>query len=287
MMGNPMTSQTPLTQAAVRHSRPASGWAVLVVLAVTVASAIAYSTMKVGQLRDAVAERTARARRMSEVRKENEGLRNAQPASAEIARKQELALTQARAELEAARRRKESQRSSQAPVPVTRAASPETPPPARFAAGSIVPAEKWKNAGNATAEAALETALWAAAGGDVDALAANLVFPNATDHAAAQAAFDALPDEVRLRYRTPEQFVAAMTIPQVTMSEAGVFSWGDGTKTEAPFTAIKVVQGKFSNSSKATILLLGRQDDGWKLIVGSSVVAGYAAQLKGGAAQAK
>lgn len=267
--------------------KPIAGWLIIVGVVLLAAGAVAVEHSKVRRLRDDVAAQTTQAQRQQELATENEALRKAQRALAEAAREQDAALATARADLDSVRRTKEALRDRQEIVmmaPQITEAKPQVP---LFAAGSIVPADQWKNAGNSTPEAALETVLWAAAGGDVETVAANLRFFNSRDRAAAQTMLDGCPPDIRARYTSPEQLIAALTIPSVTTTEARVEEWTDMNATGAPFPAMKSVMGTFSSSQKPTRLVLARYDDGWKFVVTEGVVARFAAQLKGAQAAAK
>jgi hypothetical protein len=91
--------------------------------------------------------------------------------------------------------------------------------PASFVVGEPVPQSSWANRGAATPRAAIETALWAAAGGDLDALKPLLGLPDATREKA-RALLASLPDDLRSRYATPEDLVAAFTAKDIPLGEA-------------------------------------------------------------------
>jgi hypothetical protein len=181
------------------------------------------------------------------------------------------AVAAARSELDALRRRMEAERNRKSVGPST----------ARFAVGQTIAAAEWRNTGWATPEAALETSLWAAAGGDIDTFAGSLTFIDDSSRHAAQALLDALPAGERERYRTPERLIAAMTIPDVPVGSAEVREWTD----HHPFgdvdqVAVTVLLSSVDGKLKDTMLNFFQRPDGWKLVLDRRVVAKYARSLQ-------
>jgi hypothetical protein len=80
-------------------------------------------------------------------------------------------------------------------------------PAERFGMGVDMPAAEWRNAGGATAAAALETVLWAAAGGEVEEFAKRIRF-DAAARTAALALLQSLPPAERARHASPEALMA-------------------------------------------------------------------------------
>jgi hypothetical protein len=144
--------------------------------------------------------------------------------------------------------------------------------------GKIVPAAEWRNAGSSTAPAALETALWAAAGGDVNGFA-SLLLLNASARRAAQTLLDSLPAETRASYTTPEQLLAFLTIKDVPLGSAEVREWS-GTPESSAMMAT-VLLSPPDGPPRDVSLPLFRHENVWKLLVQEGVVAKYAAILKG------
>jgi RNA polymerase sigma factor (sigma-70 family) len=83
------------------------------------------------------------------------------------------------------------------------------------------PAAEWRNAGRATPAEAMETGLWAAKAGDLDAFAGGYVYSDNTK-ARMKACFEELSDSAQARYRTPERFFheLEMAMIQQAMPEA-------------------------------------------------------------------
>lgn len=247
-------------------------WAVAVVLLIC-GGVMALRQSQVASLRRVLATKTTEAAQAEALRHENEAAR-AKPPAAVVDRSDDIA--RARAERDAAKRRVDA-------LVASRAAAAVRPVPVRFGAGAVVRASEWSNAGLASPQAALETALWAAAGGDVTQLAATLAFFDEKTKAKAQALLDGLPPAERGRYQTPEGLVAALTIPQVPSGgEASVASWSEVDRPDGKEKLQSVglrVSGS-DGASKRTVLLLRSAGDGWRLLVSSGAVDKLAAQLK-------
>ncbi|MBI5771985.1 MAG: hypothetical protein HZA93_29700 [Verrucomicrobia bacterium] len=151
---------------------------------------------------------------------------------------------------------------------------------ARFAAGGKVPAGDWKNAGATTPSAALETILWAAAGGDVEAFAKHLLLPDERSRQRATALLESLPPEMRAHYGTPERLIAFLASKDVPLGAAQVLARNSGkapTSSEQVRLQLTAPDGK----TKDLILRLTQQGDGWKLVVPEWAIAKYFVVLKG------
>lgn len=181
------------------------------------------------------------------------------PAELENLRADHAALTQLRGEIEALKKR--------APLAVT------TPVEAE-----MLPASAWKNAGRATPEATVATALWAASAGDVEALAATLAFDGAA-RAHAEALFNALPETSRVQYQTPERLIALFLAKEVPLGAAQAGMAGNVVQPDVATVRLRLqpVEGP----AKTVMLNLQRQDDGWKVIVPVTIVDKYGNTLKG------
>jgi hypothetical protein len=156
---------------------------------------------------------------------------------------------------------------------VTRAAAEKQAAFERFPAGVTVPATEWRNAGGATPAAALETVLWAAAGGDVGVLAQRLKF-FAGAQKAATALMESLPPALRDQVKTPEETVAFFTIKDVPLGSVQVRQWSESS---GPFQQIALKLAQPDGQEKDVNLIFLRGDDGWQLMVTDAVVARYAA----------
>jgi hypothetical protein len=131
-------------------------------------------------------------------------------------------------------------------------------------ATKLTPAEALKNAGKSTPEAATETILWAAFGGDVDTLSSGLVFtPTAREKA--DAWFAGLPEKTRTQYGTPEKVMALM-IAKDAAGLSGVQVLGQ--KEIAPDNVgVRVRFGSTDGNTKDDNLLFRRVNDGWRMVL--------------------
>lgn len=163
-----------------------------------------------------------------------------------------------------------------------KAPPPAAPPPPVTPAP--IPSTAWKNVGRATPAATLETALWAAVGGDVDMLASTLVL-SAEARRRAEAVLAGLSPEMRAQYPTPEKFAALFTARDVPMDSSMTLTPMRGdNESEATLqvrlTGSRTVAGKTALvESKSTFLSLRRFEDGWKLQVPEAAIEKYAAAL--------
>ena len=191
----------------------------------------------------------------------------------EALREDHAALVRLRGEIDGLRRRADEA----ARVVAAKAVEVAKPREPSILEGPL-PASAWKNAGSATPAAALETVLWAAAGGEVEALARLLRF-DAGVQARLDALFVGLPESVRTEYSTPERLVAALTARDVPLGKAKLFD----TKAELNGDRRVVVQ-LYEPEGKAPrgVLFSLRPEGGtWGLVVPASAVEKYAAMLKG------
>jgi hypothetical protein len=91
--------------------------------------------------------------------------------------------------------------------------------PASFVIGESLPHTAWADRGAATPRAAIETALWAAAGGDLAALKPLLELRDSAREKA-DALLAGLPADLRSRYATPEDLVSAFTAKNIPLGDA-------------------------------------------------------------------
>jgi hypothetical protein len=206
--------------------------------------------------RDAVAVAAAD---LARARAEHQRLQTAQVAPEQLAalRADHAAVTRLRDELETLRREADQRPPEPAPAP----------PPKKISAA------EWKNAGRATPTAAVETVLWAAAGGDIDALAKAVVF-DAKVRPSVDAFFAALPPALREQYGTPERLVAFFTakdIPLGAMTIVGQKPVG----TDGAQVAL-LLEGTDGATPRKAVLSLQRDDEGWRLRVPPAAVQNYA-----------
>jgi hypothetical protein len=147
----------------------------------------------------------------------------------------------------------------------------------RFAVGQRMPAAVWKNAGAASPVAALETVLWAAAGGDVDVFARRIHF-DAAGRKAMQALWEGLPPAERVRHASPEHLLAFLSIKDVPVGTALVSAWKEKSNTVQGVSLALSAQGE---KARTVTLVLQRDGEEWKLLATEAAVARYAAALRG------
>src|ERR1035437_7783794 len=199
------------------------GWLMIGLLIVAGAAALIMKRSALAALRNEVGRERAALRALNGVRAEHERLLAAQPETGELDRAatDRDALQTARAELEAL----------SVKIAVAARAAAEGGKKVltadRLAVGRTVPASEWKNVGNATPAAALETALWAGAGGDVEAFAKMITLIDSRTQRAAQALLDSLPEAMRAEYGTPERLIAFLTVKDVPLGAVQVRQFND------------------------------------------------------------
>lgn len=239
-------------------------------IAVVVAAVMGWQLRETAALRDAVAREAAAGRTFERASAEHARLVAAQPAVGETDRPADdaAALKQAREEIAVLQ--------SKIATEAHAAAAAQADTAGRFAVGVTVPASEWRNAGTATPQAALETALWAAAGGDVAAFAATMKFQTERARIAAQALLDRLPEGTRAQCDSPERLIAFLTVRDVPLGSAEVrqFSNLDGP---TPAAHVRLFFKTADGKPKDSALLLANSGDGWRLLIGEGVVARYAA----------
>lgn len=153
-----------------------------------------------------------------------------------------------------------------------------------FADARLAKAAEWKNVGRATPVASFETALWAAASGEVDALAQGLVMePSA--RVELEALWAELPTEARGQYGSSERLLAALTLKDIPLGSAQVFNTEVLKPGTHPFDGeiSRVIAALVTAENKRTThaLHLQRAGDDWKLIVPRSAVKKYRERLAG------
>lgn len=221
--------------------------ALLLGLAVVAGAGWLLQRQSAAQLRDELALLRDDSHRLAHLRAENAKLLAAQPPAAELERlrSDHAAVMQLRSEIERLRRGiDERERRLAQPAPASTAA----PDADKSRGPQVLAAANLKDAGTATPMAALETLLWAARSGNVDALSKMMLF-DVRATAQVQAMFDALPAAERQNHGTPFRFIAAEMAKHLPAGDAAVtpaveFSPLGGTaKLDAEFPGINGVGG--------------------------------------------
>ena len=173
------------------------------------------------------------------------------------------------------------------------------PASAPFAVGEWTPYTSWSNSGQATPRATLETALWAAAGGDALAMQSLIEIDPAAKIRAGQL-LDQLPPAARSSYVTPEALIANVTMKNIPLTQAQVAWYHESDNDHAvvgvlfqnpeasPDAVVKIPAGKQDNSppslsdnrtSAIALLELHRSSSGWRLVVPVAAVNRMAADI--------
>jgi hypothetical protein len=196
---------------------------------------------------------------LARLRQEHARLLRMQPSEADLARlRREAAAREPQALLT-------NEPTTVAPPATTHALQP----------GIWAPATAWKNCGRKTPESALETMLWASAGGDLTALKETLAFDDAS-RAKVAAALAGLPESSRQQYTTPEDLLALEVAGNVPLESAEFVARqqiGDDEATE--YVRLKDAAGV----TRQVQLTLLRGADGWKLHVPAATVDEIAQSL--------
>jgi len=146
-------------------------------------------------------------------------------------------------------------------------------------ATALTPASALKNAGRATPEASIQTGIWAAAGGEVDALAGTLAFtPSA--RAKADAWFAGLSETSRQEYGSPEKVIALM-ISQSAAELTGMQVLGQKAISDTD-VGVRVRFASGDDRVKDETFLMRRTGDDWKMVLPDSTVEKFARRLAGG-----
>lgn len=227
------------------------------------------------QLRRELAQRQDQAQERRRLDAEQRKLAAAQPTESEVV--DSLARLSVAEQLRARLALLHRREGTTVPVAQTRSAAADAPEIYSLA-GNTVAAEEWQNAGRATPEAAFQTALWAAAGGDLDALTDTLSFDAAARDRAA-ATFERLPAAVQNEVGTPERLMALLTAVAVPLGNATIIGQsatlnGSDIKVTARLTDV-------DGQPKVAIFDLRKDDDRWRLQVPADVVRKYSAWLQG------
>lgn len=137
----------------------------------------------------------------------------------------------------------------------------------------------WRDEGNADPRATLHTAIWAAQGGDVDALARLITF-NPAGRARARATFDALPAEARAQYQDPEHVIATLAAVRIPLGlESATVTREEGNQADR--VALTADLRRTGGKPRAVTLTFQREGDAWKLVVPDRAVARYERILRG------
>lgn len=241
------------------------GWVGIAVLTLGLASGLALQRQRVLQLRAEAALLAGERQELARLQQEHERLAAAQPSAEDWAawRAAETERAVLEAELTGGTKSKPSPRAA--------------PAMAEIVSAEPVPASAWSNAGRATPEATLETALWAAASGEVETLAEALQLEPEV-HAQAQKLLASLPPASRMAYGTPERLVALLTAREIPIGTMQLV----GRMERAPDEVLLRVRLQQPDGSAITKSLAARQQGRmWQLVVPATAITRFEAILRG------
>lgn len=245
-------------------------------LLVLIGSGLGWQRLTQGKLREEIEALRARDHDAAHLRAENQRLSDSRiPASELNALRADHAVTvRLRDEIEALKSREKMA----ADVP----AGNETPvnkpaPPVQVPADpDMRPASAWKNVGRATPETALETALWAAVGGDMDTLS-EAIHLDSTSRTKIEAALAGLPPELRAQYGTPEKLLALMVARDMPSTP---MKMERQPNPELPPNVVPLkVKVQDARGMKNNVLVMQKLSDDWQLVVPSGVINKYVGLL--------
>lgn len=143
---------------------------------------------------------------------------------------------------------------------------------------NITPVSAMKNAGKATPAQATETILWAATGGDIDALADAVVLePKAKKQA--DHWFAGLSDETRAQYGSPEKVLALMMAKDAA-ALTGMQVVGQ-QEIKPDLMAVRVRMQADNGKTKDENLAFYQAPDGWRMVLPQSFLEKQMGILKG------
>lgn len=220
-------------------------------------------------LRERRAEQERLAAESARLATEHQLLASAQIPADELARRQEdrIVLAALANEMESIRLRTKAE-----PVVVSLPSAPAVRPSLRSA---YLPVEAWENRGAANPDAAFETALWAAAHGDLETLAGLLVFDDDA-RAAATTLFDRLPAPLRGEMDTPEKLVALFTAKAIPLGSARILVQTHDDE-EAKLSAELRDPAGVARGIQVNLRATGAR---WQLVVPAATVDKFADQLR-------
>jgi hypothetical protein len=247
-------------------------WTLIGGLAVALALTLWARGAVMAQLQNQMEQSRVHQRELAGLQAEHQRLLETQPTSAEMdaLRADHDALRQMEEEIAQTRRRL-------AAPPVSKpVAEPATSTPLK-----PLSSDHWKNAGNATPAATLETALWAASGGNLDTLAGLLTLDPAAA-GKAQEIFNSLPSPAKAEYRSAERLVALLTTKDAPTGSLQIIGQKQVARDEV---AMRVRLQDADGSTKFTTLRLQQANKQWQLVVPEKAMDRYASILKGTEAQ--
>ena len=251
----------------------------LLVLAIAAGAALLLQRQAAAQLRSEVALLREDNAQLARLRMDHAKLVAAQPPAADLERLRadRDAVVRLRAEIGKLKAGVEQRENALKLAPVAAATPDETEPPPIV---HVLRAATRKNAGRATPVAALETALWAGASGNVDELAGTL---SLTDGAMqkAQAMFDGLPEATQKDCGSPFGLIATLMTKDMPIGDVRLT---EVKSTDPDPTSMEMDAELRNREGQATTahFQFQKTEDHWTLWVPEKMVDHLAAMLRGG-----
>jgi len=248
-------------------------YVVLALLAMSIVAGLAWQGYQGNALRQEIARKRFEANERDQLEAEQRRLETAQASQAEFeqAQKERSLVSSLRAEIASMKRRADSvsrTKAASAPPQATRFSLKDSP--------MAVSSAAWENVGAQTPEATFETALWAAAGGDLDTLAGLFTFDSEA-RTKITSLFGALPAALQNELGTPERLLALLAAKDVPLGGAAKIWSQYGSPADTKIAAEIVGPEGKSKQVRLTVRLDGNH---WQFVVPETAVEKYAGQLR-------
>lgn len=169
----------------------------------------------------------------------------------------------------------QKKRAAQNPPVAVPQPDPRSDPSQPYEFGRNLRVEQWQNRGSTTPENALETVLWAAAGGDLDTLKTALQF-DAAGRAEAEAVLSRLPAAARATYQSPEGLMTLFIAGDAPLGSLNVLSRQDtGPNTAVAYAALTDTNGAIRQACLSFV----RDGERWRLVVPANAVGKVAGRV--------
>lgn len=136
--------------------------------------------------------------------------------------------------------------------------------------------ERWRNLGQATPANTLHSVVWAAMGGEVDALVSMLAYDPET-RAAVDDLFASIPPESRAYFPTADKLIATLVAGRLPtdLTEAQVIEQTEETSDSAK-AKVRLRRGSSSTAAPREVTFqFQRTGSDWRLVVPKSEIAAY------------